>query len=88
MFDLLPNNHANQSQAKTRHRAKCTGAVVRGKKKMLEQGSGQEGIMKKKGVIKDAEGHTERPDMSSIRAVEMQLIAHLYHGIRLTGINM
>lgn len=27
MFDLLPNNQANQSEAETRHRARCTGTV-------------------------------------------------------------
>lgn len=27
MFDLLPNNHANQSEAETRHRTSCTGTV-------------------------------------------------------------
>lgn len=32
LFDLLPNNHANRSEAKTRRRVKCTGAVGRGKK--------------------------------------------------------
>lgn len=30
MFDLLPNNHANQSEAKTRYRASCAGTVGSG----------------------------------------------------------
>lgn len=80
MFDLLPNNHANRSEAKTRRRVKCTGAVGRGKKSQ-EQGPGQEGLRK----IKGAEGLAERPGMSSIQAVE--IIAHLYHSIRLPGMN-
>lgn len=68
-----------QIGAKTRRRVKCTDAVGR-EKKYKSWRPGQEGITK----IKGAEGLAERPDMSSIQAVE--LMAHLYHSMCSLGL--
>ena len=80
MFDLLPNNQANQSQAKTPYRKSCTGTDGSEEKRRSREeawGETEERIRRKKGAVKSRED-TERSEISSTEDVE---IAHLYYGV-------